>query len=87
MSRKDPQSTLFNLDDFEPWREHWVGMPEFKQETLSAWRSILVHFNGPNNMAKFAELVGQKITLRTKYLWYPESEEYSYSNKRWTDEP
>ena len=72
---EDPtQSTLFELEQFDWWREHWVGMPEFIQEDLTPWKSITVHFESRAHMKSFAALVDQTITDKTRSLWYPEAE-------------
>lgn len=52
--------------------EEWKGMPEFAQADKTAYRSIHVHFANEEAVQKFAELVGHKITEKTRYLWYPE---------------
>lgn len=52
----------------------WQGMPEFQQEDLSAWKSIIVHFDNFDNMAAFSQLVGQVITEKTKSIYYPKKE-------------
>lgn len=54
--------------------DQWVGMPEYKQEDLTAYRHIIVNFNNPDDVAKFAELLGQNITEKTRFLWFPKAE-------------
>lgn len=49
----------------------WSGMPEFKQEDKTAYRTIHVHFDSEEHVQDFEALVKQKITEKTKYLWYP----------------
>jgi hypothetical protein len=63
--------TLESLDNFKP-EDHWNGMPEYKSEDVSANRTILVHFYNDEDVQKFAQLVGQQITDKTKYIYYPE---------------
>lgn len=68
----------------EFYEDAWQGMPEFIQENLMPFKSILVHFENQENVSKFAALVDQKITNQTKSLWYPKSElikpsEYTYA--------
>ena len=60
---------LFDLE--EPWRKEWQGMPEFSQEDLTPIASVLIHFATPGDMQAFAELIGQKLTRKTKSVWYP----------------
>lgn len=52
----------------------WQGMPEFEHEYLIAWKSITIHFDSPDNLKNFSELVGQAITEKTKSIWYPKKE-------------
>ena len=54
--------------------ELWEGMPEFEQKDAGPVRSITVHFQTLPDVEVFAELVGQAITDKTKYIWYPKLE-------------
>ena len=49
-------------------------MPEFKQEEEKHFK-IIVHFPDDNAVNTFSELVGQKITEKTKYIWFPKQED------------
>lgn len=53
----------------------WNGMPEFDGNAQSeAFKTIIVHFDNLKDVNDFSDLIGQKITENTKYLWYPEKE-------------
>lgn len=52
----------------------WAGMPEFEQEDSTAFKTIKVHFDSPDNLQNFAELIEQTITEKTKSIWYPKKE-------------
>ena len=67
------------------WEEEWLDMPEFEMEDLSSFRKIVVHFRNQEDIDKFAELIGQKIT-KAPSLWYPEWEKRRYADKRYPDE-
>ena len=69
----------------EDWKKEWQGMPEFEMEDLSSFRKIVVHFRNQEDIDKFAELIGQKIT-KAPSLWYPEWEKRRYADKRYVDE-
>jgi len=71
-------------DNFD-WKNHWKGMPEFIQDDLAPFKTVLVHFGNQENVDKFAELVGQKLTPQTRYIWYPRLEKGHYRNKRYID--
>lgn len=66
--------------------EEWKGMPEFVHEDKTAFRSLAVHFKDQEAVDRFAELVGQKITEKTRFLWYPEIEIERYADKRYEAE-
>ena len=61
----------------------WNGMPEFDQKDKTAFRSIPVHFKDQEAVDKFAELIGQKITDKTRFVWFPEIEIETYADKRY----
>jgi len=56
------------------YKEMWQGMPEFEQEDLTAMKSVVVHFETQDAVDKFSELVDQKITEKTKSIWYPKAQ-------------
>jgi hypothetical protein len=66
---------------------HWVGMPEFDQQDKRAFRSIPVHFASQEDVDKFADLIGQKITEQTRYLWFPETPIERYADKAYEHAP
>lgn len=60
------------LIDTEPdWREHWQGMPEFVQEKQEPFSKLIVRFETEADMMEFAEIIGQKLTPKTKSIWHP----------------
>jgi hypothetical protein len=64
----------------------WQGMPEFAQGDKTALQSIHVHFENKDAVDAFAELIGQKLTDRTRSIWYPEIKIERYADKRYSDE-
>lgn len=66
--------------------EHWVGMPEFEHSAESTFQSIHVHFATVEDVNRFAEVIEQTITDKTRYVWYPEREKTTHADKRWADE-
>ena len=67
------------------WKNEWQDMPEFEMEDLSSFRKIIVHFRNQEDIDKFAELIGQKIT-KAPSIWYPEWKKRRYADKRYVDE-
>lgn len=65
--------TGYLFDEFEPfdWREHWVGMPEFVQERQEPFSEIIVRFEKEADLIEFSEIIGQKLTAKTKSIWHP----------------
>lgn len=63
----------YGLFKFEA-EDEWKGMPEFIQEEEKHFK-IIVHFPDDNAVNTFSELVGQKITEKTKYIWFPKQED------------
>jgi hypothetical protein len=69
------------------WKDEWHDMPEFVQEDLTSKRKIIVHFRNDEDVAKFAELINQKITPKQKSLWHPHMPPRRYADKLYvTDE-
>jgi hypothetical protein len=56
------------------YRDEWVGMPEFVQDKKDAYQTINVRFESEEDVKKFAELIGQKLTSKTKAIWFPKKE-------------
>lgn len=50
----------------------WQGMPEFSQPDGGPFRTIKMHFKDQGAVNAFVKLIGQKLTDRTKWVWYPE---------------
>jgi hypothetical protein len=79
----DDQPSLFDLGN--PWDEHWQGMPEFVQPDVSPIKSILVHFETRADLDAFSALIGQRVLMTTRSIWFPEAEIGRYTNKRFID--
>jgi len=59
----------------EDYEEIWNGMPEYKgNKIFDSYKSISIHFEDQKAVDAFAELIKQKLTKKTKYLWYPKKE-------------
>lgn len=55
----------------DEWQVHWRGMPEFKQEKKRPFSQITVRFESEQDLNEFAEIIGQKLTPKTKSIWHP----------------
>jgi len=71
----------------EHWKEHWKGMPEFVQEKQEPHAKIIVRFENEEALQDFAEIIGQKLTNKTKSIWHPYKSHWGHRDKGvWTDE-
>ncbi|MFP2239942.1 ParB/Srx family N-terminal domain-containing protein [Pseudescherichia vulneris] len=61
--------------------DHWEGMPDFNQEDKNGFHRMVVHFETEADVQNFATLVGQKITEKTKFIWYPEHQRDQVADK------
>ena len=64
----------------------WQDMPEFVQEDLTPYRVLNVRFRNEEDVQKFAELMGQKITPKLKTIWFPYAEPRTVAHLRYIDE-
>lgn len=83
------QESLF-CDDELPETEHekhWKEMPEYVHKDLQPKYQLIVSFEKWDDVKKFEELVAQKITPKTKSIWYPELKwEKVIGMKQYSDE-
>jgi hypothetical protein len=83
----DIDLSLTGFDKFQ-WpgdgvQADWTGMPEFEQEDQLAWKTVMVHFLTPEDRQQFAQLVGQPLTDKTKYIWHPKQERVNHLRMRY----
>ena len=64
----------------------WSGMPEFNNDDLSPKRQLIISFRNEDDIKAFATLIKQKITEKTKSLWYPIAPHEKQFDKVYTDE-
>lgn len=62
----------------------WQGMPEYTHEDLEPEQSVKVHFASKEDREAFSKLIDQKITDKTRSLWYPPQEIGHYTDKRYS---
>jgi len=61
-------------------------MPEFVHEDKTAYQTIALHLKDAAAVEAFAELIGQKVTPQTRFVWYPKAEIGHYFDKRYAPE-
>jgi hypothetical protein len=90
--RDDLEGTGFTDDDLKFFEEGpdapedvWKGTPEFQQDDKTSVKAVLVHFECMEAYEEFQKLIGQKLTEKTKSIWYPEAVKDSVTDKRFVD--
>lgn len=58
-----------SMDLFED--DHWQGMPEFIQNKKEPYKTLIVRFDSESDYTDFQNLIGQKLTVKTKSIWHP----------------
>lgn len=51
----------------------WDGMPAYENADLEAFRTIKVHFSDAEGVRQFVDLIQQRITEKTRFVWFPET--------------
>ncbi len=70
--KKNNQLMLFNPEEIPTeWEKEWNDMPDFVYEDKQPYHQIIVSFNNIDDLKKFSRLIGQKITHKTKSIWFP----------------
>lgn len=86
MAGGNPRSKRKPSTEKVDWRVHWDGMPEFEQENRKSFKRIVVHLANQEDVDRFASLVGQNITPKTRYIWYPGVVKNCWADKRYVAE-
>jgi hypothetical protein len=82
------QHTLF--EDFETdemlnneWEREWKDMPEFVQNKQVPYAQIIIRFDSESDLKEFSELINQKLTNKTKSIWFPFKSHFRLIKKEW----
>ena len=59
------------VDSKEVAQSEWQQMPEFVQEKQEPFAQVIFRFESEDDLQEFAELIGQKLTAKTKSAWHP----------------
>ena len=60
------------VDRDKEWEDS--GMPEFDNPDATAYQDIVMHFRNQEDVVEFGKLIGQGVTDKTKWLWFPKLE-------------
>ena len=81
------ESSLPMFDIDSKWQEEWKDMPEFVQEKQRPFQQIIIRFESQEDVEAFAKLIQQKITKKTKSIWFPFKSHWGNGEQvRYTDE-
>ena len=81
-------TSILSVSEFQvDASKEWEGMPEYENEDLTSFKTIIVHFRNKEDIKQFSELMKQKITEKTKSLWHPKLEKEVFVNKSYINEP
>jgi len=79
------QDKLFGKQETDYDEKHqWEDMPEFINNKNDAYQKIIISFQDRDGVKKFEKLMEQRITDKTKSLWFPPKEK-SNSILMWVD--
>ena len=86
-ARFEDAPSLFGDDALTDWEREWIGMPEYLMGNTEPAQKISVLFASHEDVLRFAELLGIKVTPRTDTMWFPDEREYlTPTHLRWVDE-
>jgi len=66
-------------------KDEWKGMPEFVQEKEEPYQKIIIRFGSKEDVDEFARLIAQKITHKTKSIWFPFKSHWGKTKKEWVN--
>lgn len=72
-------------DNMKDWQKHWKNMPEFINNENTPFRTIIVHLETQEALNEFIHLMKQKITDKTKYIYYPYKHKQKLKNLIYVD--
>jgi hypothetical protein len=80
----DVDIDIVTHDDYK-WRQYWLGMPDYKQDSKDTFRTVHIKFRSPEHYAEFSKLIGQDMTEKTKAIWHPELKATKNMLLRWVE--
>jgi ParB-like chromosome segregation protein Spo0J len=81
-SQVEIESTLGQ--PLELGEDAWQDMPEYEHEDQTSWHKVIVHFANAEDLARFARLVEQSLTDKTRSIWYPKAEIVKTADKEYS---
>jgi ParB family transcriptional regulator, chromosome partitioning protein len=81
--RDDELDVLLRTNQEFDADSEWVGMPDYDNQDKTAFRSLIVHFKDNGAVQEFCEVTNQRLSDKTKYIWFPVIEIESEVNKKY----
>ena len=82
---KTPEHNLFSLSGQEeavtPYL--WDGMPEYDQGREKSYACFNIRIESQEDLDKFAALIGQPLTVKTKAIRFPARDRFRNTLLRW----
>lgn len=72
-------------DDVNDWKQEWKGMPECNNTDILPFKQLVINFKNKEDYEKFAALIKQTLTEKTKSTWFPEQGTIHDSSMRYVD--
>lgn len=66
------------------WRQS--NMPDFNMKKIEPYAKIIFRFDSQKDLSDFSELIGQKLTSKTKSSWFPFKPHKMLNKKEWVSE-
>jgi hypothetical protein len=60
-------------------------MPEFVQEKKEPYKELIVRFETEEDYKNFEEIIGQRLTIKTKSIWHPFKSHWGLEKKVYKD--
>lgn len=70
-------------DEYKEYEINWVGMPEYRQENKTPYKTILFKFDTEQEYNEFAKNIDQKINSNTTSIWHPKLKHENFLIKAW----
>lgn len=64
--------TLNLINEADDPIELYKGITDFQQDDQKAFKQLLINFDNEEDYIEFSKLIKQKLTVKTKSIWYPE---------------
>lgn len=81
LSKENNQPCLFDIEN--EYEKHWKNMPEFKQNKIKEYASVIIRFENESDLIEFSKIINQKLTKKTKSIWFPFKSHFRNIKKEW----